>query len=136
MVAGLKFLDKVPRTIKTTPIISQLANSITSVGANDREANSAETSRDFCHKYGIAKKEADESVYWLLVIGELYVHLKLRSSQLAEEGKEIINILATIIRNSKQTSHRKNSTVKKFNSYCFGHFVSAYIPKRVNIGIV
>lgn len=113
VVTVLKFLDKVPRTIKTTPIISQLANSITSVGANDREANSAETSKDFCHKYGVAKKEADESVYWLLVIGELYPHLKLQVDELTKEGKEIINIVATIIRNSKQTSHRKNLTVKK-----------------------
>lgn len=107
VVAVLKFLDKVPRTIKTTPIISQLANSITSVGANDREANSAETSRDFCHKYSIVKKEADESVYWLMVIGELYPHLKLMDDELAEEGKEIINIVATIIRNSKRTNQQR-----------------------------
>jgi hypothetical protein len=45
VIAVLKFLDKVPRTIKTTPIISQLASSITSVGANDREANSAKEKR-------------------------------------------------------------------------------------------
>lgn len=107
VVAVLKFLDKVPRTIKTTPIISQLANSITSVGANDREANSAETSRDFCHKYSIVKKEADESVYWLMVVGELYPHLKLQVDELVEEGKEIINIVATIIRNSKRTNQQR-----------------------------
>lgn len=107
VVAVLRFLDKVPRTIKTAPIISQLANSITSVGANDREANSAETSRDFCHKYSIVKKEADESVYWLMVIGELYPHLKPQADELAEEGKEVIKIVATIIRNSRRTNRRR-----------------------------
>ncbi|MEK7111010.1 MAG: four helix bundle protein [Patescibacteria group bacterium] len=112
VIAVLKFLDKVPRTIKTTPIISQLASSITSVGANDREANSAESSRDFCHKYGIAKKEADESVYWLLVIGELYGYLKPQTVQLSEEGKEIISILATIIRKSKITSNERENNSK------------------------
>jgi len=36
-----------------------------SIGANMEEAQSAETKADFIHKYGIAQKEAKESVYWL-----------------------------------------------------------------------
>lgn len=104
VIKGLKFLDKVPRNIKTIPIISQLSRSITSVGANDKEANSAQTVNDFCHKYSIVKKEADESVYWIRILSELFASLAQEAQTLSAEGEEIINIVATIIRNSRKTS--------------------------------
>jgi four helix bundle protein len=43
----------------------QLFRSGTSVGANVREAQNAESKRDFIHKMKIAAKEADETEYWL-----------------------------------------------------------------------
>lgn len=43
----------------------QLFRSATSVGANVREAQNAESKRDFIHKMKIAAKEADETMYWL-----------------------------------------------------------------------
>jgi four helix bundle protein len=43
----------------------QLLRCGTSVGANVREAQNAESRSDFVHKYGVAQKEADESIYWL-----------------------------------------------------------------------
>ncbi|MCI0750270.1 MAG: four helix bundle protein [Flammeovirgaceae bacterium] len=43
----------------------QLIKSGTSIGANVREADNAESKSDFIHKMGIAQKEADESIYWL-----------------------------------------------------------------------
>lgn len=109
VIAVLKFLDVVPKTIKTTSLIAQLADSITSVGANDREANSALSVKDFCHKYGIVRKESDESIYWLRVIGELYDNLKSQTDQLINEGTEIINIVTAIIRNSRRTSNLRKT---------------------------
>jgi four helix bundle protein len=48
-------------------ISNQLLKSGTSVGANIREAQSAESKTDFIHKLKIAAKEADETEYWLLL---------------------------------------------------------------------
>ena len=48
-------------------IANQLLKSGTSVGANIREAQSAESKTDFIHKLKIAAKEADETEYWLLL---------------------------------------------------------------------
>ena len=112
VIAVLKFIDKIPKTVKTIPIISQLTDSITSVGANDKEANSATTVKDFCHKYGIVKKEADESIYWLRLIGELFDRLQQESKKLQNEGQEIIKIVATIIRNSQKTSQMRKLQAK------------------------
>lgn len=48
-------------------IARQLLKSGTSVGANIREAQNAESNQDFIHKLKIAAKEADETEYWLLL---------------------------------------------------------------------
>jgi four helix bundle protein len=45
----------------------QILKSGTSIGANIREAQSAESRADFIHKMKIALKEAEETDYWLLL---------------------------------------------------------------------
>jgi four helix bundle protein len=45
----------------------QILKSGTSIGANIREAQNAESKADFIHKFKIALKEADETEYWLLL---------------------------------------------------------------------
>jgi len=45
----------------------QVLKSGTSIGANIRESQSAESKADFVHKLKIAAKEAEETVYWLLL---------------------------------------------------------------------
>ncbi len=45
----------------------QLLRSGTSIGANIREAQHAESPNDFIHKMKIAAKEAEETEYWLLL---------------------------------------------------------------------
>lgn len=46
-------------------IARQLLKSGTSIGANVREAQHAESKADFIHKLKIAMKEAEETHYWL-----------------------------------------------------------------------
>lgn len=48
-------------------IARQILKSGTSVGANVREAQNAESKADFIHKMKIAAKEADETEYWLFL---------------------------------------------------------------------
>lgn len=46
-------------------IARQVLKSGTSIGANIREAQNAESKADFIHKVKIAAKEVDETEYWL-----------------------------------------------------------------------
>lgn len=46
-------------------ISNQLLKSGTSIGANIREAQNAESKADFIHKFKIAAKEVEETGYWL-----------------------------------------------------------------------
>jgi len=48
-------------------IARQLLKSGTSIGANVRETQNAESKLDFIHKLKISAKEADETGYWLLL---------------------------------------------------------------------
>ena len=51
-------------------IANQLLKSGTSIGANIKEAQSAESKADFIHKVKIAMKEADETEFWLFLCNE------------------------------------------------------------------
>jgi four helix bundle protein len=48
-------------------ISRQLLRSGTSIGANVRESQNAESKPDLIHKIKLAAKEADETEYWLLL---------------------------------------------------------------------
>ena len=47
------------------PLCTQLLKSGTSIGANVRESEHAESTEDFIHKLKVALKEANETEYWL-----------------------------------------------------------------------
>jgi four helix bundle protein len=80
-------------------IARQLLKSGTSIGANVREAQNAESKADFIHKLKIAAKEADETEYWLLLCEMSKSYPK--SECLKEKLLSIINILSKIISTSK-----------------------------------
>lgn len=50
---------------KEFTLSKQLLRSGASIGAMAREAEHAESKNDFIHKFAIAQKEANETVYWL-----------------------------------------------------------------------
>ncbi|MBL0182848.1 MAG: four helix bundle protein [Chitinophagaceae bacterium] len=80
-------------------IARQLFRSGTSIGANVREAQNAESKADFVHKLKIAAKEADETEYWLLLCkkSEGYAHC----DTLIDNCSSIIKVLSKIIASSK-----------------------------------
>lgn len=82
---------------KAFPLANQLFRSSTSIGANVREAQNAESKADFIHKFKIAIKEVDETEYWLALCSELHGHQEViaLSEQLTEIQKIINKIIAT-----------------------------------------
>ena len=64
----ISFVATLPQT-KTGSIIEyQLVKAGTSIGANYREANRAESRADFIHKIAIVEKESSESGFWLEIL--------------------------------------------------------------------
>jgi len=80
-------------------IAKQLLKSGTSIGANIRAAQNAESKADFIHKMKIAIKEADETEYWLTLCEMSKNYPK--NEQLKIKLQSMINILSKIISSSK-----------------------------------
>jgi four helix bundle protein len=90
-------LDDLPNNVKGWVLGKQLLRAGTSVGANIREADEAYSDRDFAHRCSVAKKEASESHYWLLLCREAGLLRPDAVDALIEETSEVTRILSTII---------------------------------------
>lgn len=94
-------LEKMLIEKKEFVIGKQILRSGTSIGANIRESEYAESKADFIHKLAIALKEANETEYWL----ELLYHSKIVEesvySDLQKSVKELLRLLVAIIKTSK-----------------------------------
>ena len=80
-------------------VANQLLKSGTSVGANVFEAQHAESRLDFIHKMKIAVKEANETLYWLILCERSGSYPK--NSSLKHLAEELIRIISKIILSSK-----------------------------------
>ena len=89
----------------------QYLRSATSIGANIEEAQSGESRADFLHKYGIAQKEAKESLYWLRLMVASGIVPQARLDPLIRETDELIAVITAIIVNTKKAmrGERKNA---------------------------
>ena len=85
----------------------QMMRSGTSVGANIREAQNAESKLDFIHKLSISQKECDETLYWLELLFKAEYLTELEFDSIYKEGTEILKILKSVIITTKQNIKKK-----------------------------
>ncbi len=78
-------------------IADQVFRSGTSIGANLSEAVRAESEQDFVHKYGIALKEAEETLYWLELSQRVELIDTLLYESLRYDCEELIKLATSII---------------------------------------
>ena len=79
----------------------QMLRSGTSVGANVREADNAESKADFIHKMGIAQKEVDETLYWLELLRETECLTDNEFSSIHNDADELLKLIRSIILTAK-----------------------------------
>ena len=80
----------------------QLLRSGTSIGANIREGVDGQSKKDFIAKLSISLKEANETEYWLELLIESNYLDREKGLQLVNDVKEIIKILSSIIKTTKE----------------------------------
>jgi four helix bundle protein len=97
----VRFVSGLPKSKVTDVLGYQLLKSGTSIGANYREANRAQSHDDFIHKIGIVEKEASESQYWLELIEEADIGDKEERSWLVRECSELLAIFTAMCRTAK-----------------------------------
>jgi four helix bundle protein len=87
-------------SLKKFALSNQLFRSGTSIGANAREAQNAESKADFIHKFKISAKEIEETEYWLLLCK--YSPKLPDTSHLLAELEPIKKVITKIIGTSKR----------------------------------
>ena len=98
-VVGL--CDSLPKGYSSGVFSRQLIRSSSSVGANYRAAGRGKSTADFINKLKIVEEEADESCYWLDLIGELKSVNIIESKRLLKEAEEILAMTVAAIKTAK-----------------------------------
>lgn len=80
----------------------QLLRSGTAIGALVREAQQAESRRDFLHKLSIALKEADETAYWLELAHETGYIKPAACAALDQHVRQLLRLLTSIIKSTRE----------------------------------
>lgn len=94
----IRFCVSLPKTVITTPMISQLIKSGTSIGANYAEADDAESKNDFRHKIGICKKESSETKFFLSMFKSAVPDKVNKIEELLSEATELNLIFNAIFK--------------------------------------
>ena len=103
-IRGVNFYKYLVAEKKEYSMSKQFLRSVTSVGANVREAVNAQSKPDFIHKLSIAQKECDESLYWLELLKETNYISELEFESIYQQNNEVLKIIRSIVITSKKNS--------------------------------
>lgn len=97
----LTFIKIFPKDLITIEICRQLIRSVTSVGANAREAQASQSKKEFVHCFSISKKECKESWYWLTLLSKLNIKVEKKLNPLIDEANQLTAIISSIVKSSR-----------------------------------
>ena len=80
----------------------QIARSGTSIGANVREAQFAQSDADFISKLSIALKEGTETQYWLEVLAKAEYIAEKQYRSLRNDVDRLVGLLVRIVKTKKR----------------------------------
>lgn len=103
-VLGVEFYKNLISDKKEFVMSKQFLRSITSVGANVREAANAQSKPDFIHKLSIAQKECDETMYWLELLKETNFINKKEFDYIYPKCNEVLKIIRSIVITAKKNN--------------------------------
>jgi four helix bundle protein len=108
----IQLTEALPKTRTADIIARQVLRSGTSVGANYRSACRARSRADFISKIGIAIEEADESLYWMELVGEAELLRETCLTELMKEADELIAILTASSQTAKRHLNDQKSEIR------------------------
>lgn len=97
-----------PKTDEARIVGKQLLRSATSIAANYRAVCRARSRAEFIAKIGVVVEEADETVFWLELLGDTRIVQNTSSQQILREANELLAIFAASQRTAKFASSSMN----------------------------
>lgn len=102
----LKLIDSLPDTRSGRVLAGQLGRSGTSVGANYRSACRSRSTAEMISKLSIVEEEADESAFWLELIGDHRLLNPQKVAALHQEAGELTAIMVASRRTLAKRSQK------------------------------
>lgn len=94
----IRFISKLPKDSMIYSVIAkQLLRSGTSIGANIVESQASSSRKDFSNFISYALKSANETRYWLRILGESGMIRGPMLDKLKDEANELANMLGSSI---------------------------------------
>lgn len=87
---------------KEYTLSKQLLRAGTNPGAMTREAQFAQSGKDFVNKLEIAQKETSETMYWLELLKETDYITEKQFTSIYKDTEEIMRLLVSIIKSRKR----------------------------------
>lgn len=112
-IGVVRLFQTLPWKEESRVIGRQLLRSATSVGANYRAVCRARSRKEFVSKIGIVVEEADESVFWLELLGKCQIGDPARLAPLMREAAELLAIFAAsqrTVRHGRQPPFQSSMT--------------------------
>ena len=102
----INLINQLPPNRVSSVLAHQVLKNGTSIGANYREANRAQSKEDFIHKLAICEKEAAETEYWFELISEA----KLAEAELVNSViNETRQLLAIFVASGRTAEKRRQN---------------------------
>src|SRR3989338_7164365 len=102
IVEVIMLINSLPKTPSNYVITGQILRSVTSMGANDQEADGTLTKKDFLHCFTIVRKEGKETNFWLSLIADTNgLAIKNEAIGILQEGNEIAAIVSSIFNKTR-----------------------------------
>jgi len=98
----IEMTGSLPRTTAAQVLGKQILRSATSIGANYREASRGRSKPEFIAEIGDCLKEAEETGYWLELLGEARIVPADKLNSLLDESRQLIAILVTISKRARE----------------------------------
>jgi len=108
---------KLGRVLSQTPgegwaIRDQLIRSGTAIAVNHRAACRSRSPKEFAAKLGVVVEEADETMFWLELIGRAELVSEKRLKPLKDEAHELLRIFAAAYKTSRLQIRNQNSEIR------------------------
>jgi four helix bundle protein len=100
----VKLFRSLPHSPDAQTLGKQVLRSGTSVAANDRAVCRSRLRAEFISRMAIVVEEADETVFWLELLGETGVLRIERTQDLLKEATELVVLFGASLRTSKRGS--------------------------------
>ena len=97
----IRLYQQLPRTGEAAVLGKQILRAATSVAANFRAACRGRSVAEWYAKLCICVEEADETLFWLELLGDAAIIPKNRLGELEKEYAQLVSILASIRKKAK-----------------------------------